>query len=123
MLQWVTHVLVDAIVLLLAARLLSSVEVKGSSTASIVACIIGILSFLISWSIDSILALTSLGLIYFLSIGFITRIIAFTIVLQVTDKVSENFKTSGFGMSVLLAIIITIAGVILDAFLFEKLPS
>lgn len=119
MLQWVTHVVVDAIVLLLAARFLSSVKVKGSDTATIVASIIGILSFLISWSIDSILAFTSLGIIYFLGIGFITRIIAFTVVLQVTDKVSDNFKTSGFGMSILLAIIITIAGVVLDIFLFD----
>ncbi|TBW28537.1 phage holin family protein [Gramella sp. KN1008] len=117
MLHWVTHVLVDALVLLIAARLMTSVEVKGSSTATVVACTIGILSFLLSWSIDVVLALANLGIFYFLSIGFISRVIVFTIVIEIADKLTEDFKTRGFWASIWLAILIAIVSGITDLFL------
>lgn len=118
MFQWVIHVIIDALVLLLAAKLMPSVELKGLRSAIIVAVIIGILSFLLSWLLNAILTLATLGIFYFLGIGFITRIIAYAIVIEIADKISDDFKTHGFGASVWLAVLIAIAGGIVDAIMF-----
>lgn len=118
MLQWVIHVIIDALVLLLAAKFMTSVELKGSKSAIIVALIIGVLSFLLSWLLNAILTLATLGIFYFLGIGFITRIIAYAIVIEIADKISDDFKTHGFLASVWLAVLIAIAGGIVDAIIF-----
>jgi len=118
MLQWVAHVLIDAFILLLAARLIKGVEVEGSGTASVVAFSIAIFSFFLSWSLNAILVLATLGIFYFLSIGFITRVIVFTIVIQVAKKVSDDFRTRNFWISVWLAVIVAVAAGITDAILF-----
>ncbi|MCM8568266.1 phage holin family protein [Gramella jeungdoensis] len=118
MFQWVIHLLVDPIILLLAARLMSGIEVESSSTATVIACIIGIFSFFLSWSLNAVLVLADLGIFYFLSIGFITRIIAFTIIIQVAKKISDDFRTRNFWTSSWLAVIIAIAAGITDAIIF-----
>ncbi|MCG9973347.1 phage holin family protein [Christiangramia crocea] len=118
MLQWVIHVIIDALVLLLAAKLMTSVELKGFRSAVVVAFIIGILSFLLSWLLNAILTIATLGIFYFLGIGFITRIIAYAIVIEIADKLSDDFKTHGFWASVWLATFIAIVSGIVDAILF-----
>ena len=118
MLQWVIHVLIDAVVLLLAARFMTSVELKGFKTAVVVAFIIGVLSFLLSWLLNAILTLATLGIFYFIGIGFITRIIAYAIVIEIADKISDDFKTHSFPASIWLAVFIAIVSGITDAILF-----
>lgn len=49
MLQWIVHIVIDALVLLAAANIMPKVQLKGFKTAMIVALIIGVLSFLLSW--------------------------------------------------------------------------
>lgn len=118
MIQWLLHILVDSVVLLLAAKMLPKVELKGFKTAIIVALIIGVLSFLLSWLLTAVLNIASLGLFYFLGLGFITRIIAYAIIIEIADKISSDFKTVGFLPSLWLAIIMALVGVIVDAILF-----
>ena len=119
MIQWLIHIVVDALVLLLAARVFSKIELKGFSTAIVVALIIGVLSFLLSWLLTAILNIATLGIFYFLGIGFITRIIAYAIVIEIADKFSSDFNTKGFKYSIILAVIMAIAGAIVDAMLFN----
>ena len=45
MIDWLIHIVIDAIVLLLAAKVLPKVELKGWKAAIIVTFLIGILSF------------------------------------------------------------------------------
>ncbi|MDX1761141.1 MAG: phage holin family protein [Christiangramia sp.] len=118
MIQWIIHILVDALVLLLAAKFLSSVHLKGFKTAIIVAIIIGVLSFLLSWLLTAILNIATLGIFYFLGLGFITRVIVNAIIIEIADKMTSDFKTDGFGSSVGLAILIAIFSAIVDALLF-----
>ena len=118
MIQWLLHILVDAVVLLIAAKFLPKVELKGFKTAIIVALIIGVLSFLLSWILTAVLNVASLGLFYFLGLGFVTRIIAYAIIIEIADKISSDFKTIGFLPSLWLAIIMALVGVLLDAILF-----
>lgn len=58
------------------------------------------------------------GVILFLGLGFIIRIIVFAIIIELADKLSKDFKTIGFLTSLWLAIILAIVGAIVDAILF-----
>lgn len=118
MIQWIIHVFIDSVVLLVAARMMSSVELKGFKSAIIVALIIGVLSFLLSWLLTAILNIATLGLFYFLGLGFITRVVAYAIIIELADKLSDDFKTDGFLPSLWLAIILAIVGGIVDMVIF-----
>ncbi|HET7361209.1 MAG TPA: phage holin family protein [Salinimicrobium sp.] len=118
MIQWLLHILIDAVVLLIAAKYLPKVELKGFKTAIIVALIIGVLSFLLSWILTAVLNIATLGLFYFLGLGFIIRIVAYAIIIEIADKISDDFKTIGFWPSLWLAVILAIVGGIVDAILF-----
>ena len=118
MLTWLLHIIIDAAVLLIAAKMLPKVELKSWKTAIIVAVIIGILSFLLSWILTAVLNIATLGIFYFLGLGFITRIVANAIIIEIADKMSSDFKTHGFMPSLWLAIIIAIVGSLVDWILF-----
>ncbi len=118
MLQWLLHLIIDSLVLLAAARMMPKVELKGFKSAIFVALIIGILSFLLSWILTAIFHIGTLGIFYFLGLGFIIRIIVFAIIIELADKLSKDFKTIGFSTSLWLAVILAIVGAIVDAILF-----
>ena len=118
MVQWLIHILIDAGVLLIAAKLLPKVELKGFRTAIIVALMIGVLSFFLSWILTLLLNLATVGILYFLGLGFITRTIAYAIIIELADKMSKDFKTHGFISSLWLAIIMALVGAVVDAIIF-----
>lgn len=115
MLIWLFHILIDSAVLLAAASLLPKIELKGYKTAIFIAFLIGVLSFFLSWILTVILNVATLGIFYFLGLGFITRIIAYAIIIELADKLSKDFNTVGFVPSVWLAIILAVVGGIVDA--------
>lgn len=114
MLNWLLHIIIDAGVLLIAAKLLPKVELKGWKTAILVALLIGVLSFFLSWILTAVLNIATLGIFYFLGLGFVTRIIAYAIIIELADKLSTGFKTHGFMPSLWLAIIIALVGSLVD---------
>jgi putative membrane protein len=114
MLNWLLHIIIDAAVLLIAAKMLPKVEVKGWKTALVVALLIGVLSFFLSWILTAVLNIATLGLFFFLGLGFVTRIVAFAIIIELADKLSTGFKTHGFMPSLWLAILIAIVGSLVD---------
>ena len=117
MFEWLIHLIVDALVLLLAARVMTSVEVKSFGTAIVVALIIGLLSFLIGWLLEFILNVATLGIFYFTGLGFIIRIFVNAIIIEIVDKMHAGFYTKGFLPSLWLAIIIAIVGSVVDVLL------
>ncbi|EMR03733.1 phage holin family protein [Cesiribacter andamanensis] len=120
MIKLLVHLLVDALVLILAAKAMSSVYVRSFGTAIWVAVLIGIFSFLIGWLLTLVLNLATLGIFYFTGLGFIIRIIVNAIIIEIVDKVSKGFNTKGFMPSLILAILIALVGSILDYFLFAS---
>lgn len=118
MFRWLIHILVDAVVLMAAANMMQKVKLKGFKTALFVALLIGILSFFLSWFLTIILNIATLGIFYFLGLGFVTRVVAYAIIIEMADQLSSDFKTVGFLPSLWLAIILAIAGGITDALLF-----
>lgn len=115
MIDWLIHIVIDAAVLLVAAKYMPKVELEGFKTALIVALMIGVLSFFLSWILTFILNVATLGIFYFLGIGFITRTIAYAIIIELADKFSSDFKTRGFMPSLWLAILLAVVGAIVDA--------
>ncbi|MFD1096480.1 phage holin family protein [Salegentibacter chungangensis] len=118
MFTWLIHLVVDALVLLALANIMPSVRLKGFKTALLIALLIGILSFLLSWLLTVILNIATLGIFYFLGLGFIIRIIAYAIIIEIADKLSKDFKTVGFLPSVWLAVALALVGAIVDSLLF-----
>ncbi|MDT0646011.1 phage holin family protein [Zunongwangia sp. F260] len=118
MIQWLLHIVIDAGILLLAAKMMSKVELKGFKSALIVALIIGVLSFLLSWLLTAVLNIATLGIFYFLGLGFIIRVIVNAIIIELADRLSKDFKTVGFLPSLWLAILLAVVGGIVDAILF-----
>lgn len=118
MIEWVVHIVIDALVLLAAAKLMSKVHLKGFKTAIIVALIIGVLSFLLSWLLTLVLNVATFGIFYFLGLGFIIRVIVYAVIIEIADKFSKDFKTDGFLPSLWLAVFIALVGAIIDALLF-----
>lgn len=118
MLHWIVQILVTAATLVLAAKAMSKVHVKSFSTALIVALLVGLISFLIGWLLTFVLHVATLGLFYLFGLSFIIRIIVYAIVLEIVDQIMDGFKTDGFLPSLWLAIIIAIAGAIVDAIIF-----
>lgn len=115
MIDWLIHIVIDSVVLLLAAKMLPKVELNGYKTAIIVALMIGVLSFFLSWILTVILNVATLGIFYFLGLGFIIRIIVYAIIIEIADKMSTGFRTVGFMPSLWLAIILALVGALVDA--------
>ena len=118
MMKLLVHLLVDAAVLLIAAKSMSTVYVRSFGTAIWVAILIGIFSFLIGWLLTGVLHVLTLGLFALLGISFIIRIIVNAIIIELVDKLSKGFDTKGFTPSLILAVIIALVGSVVDYFLF-----
>lgn len=114
---WILQIIVSAGVLIGASRMMPSVQVRNFKTALLVAFFIGVLSFLVGWLFTFILNLATLGVFYFLGLGFITRIISFAIVIEIVDQLNKGFNTRGFLPSLWLAVILAIVGAIMDSLL------
>lgn len=113
--EWLIHILLNAIVLLIAAKLMASVEVRNFTTALITALLIGVIGFLIGWLLEFVLNLATLGLFYFTGLSFIIRIVVNAIIIEIVDHLSRGFNTRGFLPSLWLAIIIALVGSIADS--------
>lgn len=120
MIKLLVHLLVDALVLIIAAKAMSTVQVRSFGTAIWVAILIGIFSLLIGWLLTLILNIATLGIFYFTGLGFIIRIIVNAIIIEIVDKLSKGFNTKGFMPSLILAILIALVGSIVDYFLFAE---
>ncbi len=118
MLKFIVHLFVDAGVLLLASNLMTRVTVKDYKSALWVAFIIALFSILIGWLFVFLLNLATLGIFYFIGLGIITRTIANAIIIEITDAVTDKFKTEGFITSLILAALIAVVGSIVDGIMF-----
>ena len=118
MIDWILHVLVNAILLVVLANILPKVSVRNFGSALVVALLIGILSALSLWLLEGVLHVVTLGLFYFLGLGFIIRVFAYAIIIEVADQLSTGFNTEGFWPSLWLAIILALISAVLDGILF-----
>ncbi len=114
MLSLLLHLLIDAFVVMLASNMMSNVHVRSFKTALGVAILIALFSFFLGWFFTLILDVASLGLFYFLGLGFVTRLIAYSFIIQIVSSLKNGFRTDGFWSSLSLAVLLALVGSVLD---------
>src|SRR5215213_5490258 len=105
----ILELLLNAAILLLAARVMPTVKVRNYGTAIAVALVIGILNATIGFLLRLPLNIVTLGLL-----SFFVRLFVTAIVIKITDKFFSGFEVRTFMAALLLSIAMAIAGTLLD---------
>ena len=95
-------------VIILMSKVNSKIYIKDTLSAFLVGLAILITGFLIGWVITLLLNILTLGILWAVGLGVITRTIAYAIVIEIVDVFSKSFNTKGFGPSLLLAVVLAI---------------
>lgn len=106
--NWILQLLINAVVLLLASKIMPTVKIRSFGTAVGVALVIGILNA----TIGAILRFP-LNLVTLFLLSFFVRLIVLAIVIKITDKFFSGFEVRSFSAAVILACIMAVAGSLL----------
>src|SRR3954466_4074147 len=112
--NWLLQLLINAAVLLLASKIMTTVKVRSFGTAVAVALVIGILNA----TIGAIIRFP-LNLVTFFLLSFFVRLIVMAIVIKITDKFFSGFEVASFTTAILLACILAVAGSVLSYLLIN----
>jgi putative membrane protein len=114
--RWLLSILINAILFIALAGFFSeSFYISGFGAAVIASIVLSILNVLVR----PLLILLTLPFT-FLTLGFFLFVIN-AITLLLTDRLmGEDFELSGFGMALLISIIMAVANTIIQKFIFEK---
>jgi len=102
--------LVNAVLVLMAAYITPGIKIKSFGTALWISFLIAILDPTLGWLLTGILHLATLGVFWLLGIGFILRFIAYVIVIRIIEALVSGFKTGGFGDALAFAIVLAVLG-------------
>lgn len=108
------EILLNAIILILVARVMPKVEVKSFGSAVVVALLIGILNPTVGFLLRGVFHLLTLGIPLLIGLGFIIRLLVTAIIIKLVDVFVTGFKVHGFSASLILAVIMAVAGTILS---------
>ena len=103
--SWIFQLLINAVVLLLASKIMPTVKIRSFGTAVGVALVVGILNATIGAILRFPLNLMTLFLL-----SFFVRLIVLAIVIKITDKFFSGFEVTSFSAAVILACIMAVAG-------------
>ena len=101
----ILELLLDALVLLLAARVMTTIKISSYGTAIAVALVIGILNATIGFLLRLPLNIVTLGLL-----SFFVRLFVTAVVIKITDKFFKGFEVRNFTAAIILACIMALAG-------------
>lgn len=107
--SWILQLLINAVVLLLASKIMPTVKIRSFGTAILVALVIGILNATIGTLLRFPLNLFTLFLL-----SFFVRLIVLAIVIKLTDKLFSGFEVQSFTAAIILACIMAVAGSLLS---------
>ena len=97
----------SALALWLTAVILPGFEIKnGFKGAAVVALVLGLLQAVLSWLVFGIIVVGTLGLA--LVFERLTQLFVMTILLVLTDKISDTLKIRSFLMTLVGAVLVTI---------------
>jgi putative membrane protein len=103
--NWILQLLINAAVLLLASKLMTTVKIRSFGTAVLVALVIGVLNATIGGLIRFSLNLFTLYLLQ-----FFVRLIVLAIVIKIADAIFSGFEVKSFTTAIILACIMAVAG-------------
>jgi putative membrane protein len=98
--------LVTSVAVWVTAAVLPGFKVKDFKSAVIVALIFGLLNFLLGWLLFAVFTVATLGLAWLL--WFLTRWVINTLLLMLTDKLTDHLKIDSFAWALLGALAISI---------------
>ena len=110
MVDFLIELLINAVVVFIAAKLMPRVELRNFGAALLVALLYGLLSPTVGWFLEHVLYVVSLGILWIL--GFITRLIVAAIIIKLVDWLVGGFKVHGFLTAILLAVILALVGTV-----------
>jgi putative membrane protein len=94
----------------LTAKVLPGFEVRSFRGALVVAAVFGIINWLVGWLLFALIGIASLGLGFLLA--FLTRWLVNAILLQVTDRLSNELRIASFGTALIGALLISLLGTV-----------
>jgi putative membrane protein len=103
--NWILQLLINAAILLLASKLMTTVKIRSFGTAVLVALVIGLLNA----TIGAILRFP-LNLFTFFLLSFFVRLIVLAIVIKIADRFFSGFEVASFTTAIILACIMSVAG-------------
>ena len=92
------------------AAVLPGFKVKDFKSAIIVALIFGLLNFFLGWLLFAVFTVATLGLAWLL--GFLTRWVINTLLLMLTDRLTDHLKIDSFAWALLGALAISLVSAI-----------
>ncbi len=110
--HFLVSILVNAVMVLLAAYITPGIKVNSFGTALWIAFLIAILNPTIGWILTGMLHVATLGVFWLLGMGFILRFIAFIFVLRIIEALTSGFNTQGFRNLMAFAIVLAVLGTI-----------
>lgn len=105
---FILQILVNAAVLLLLARVMSTVKIRSYGTAIGVALVIGLLNATVGFLLRLPLNILTLGLL-----SFIVRLIVTALMIKLADKFFSGFEVHGFMAALIIAVVMAIVGTLL----------
>lgn len=112
--ELILQLIITPIALMLASKVIDGVYIKNFKSAVLTSISIMIVSFLIGWLITLFLNVATLGILWIVGLGIITRTIANAIIIEIIDQSRKDFDTKGFMPSLKLAIALAIAWGVID---------
>ncbi|MCP3031393.1 phage holin family protein [Halobacillus sp. A1] len=110
--NWLLHIIVNAIAIIIVSFVFSSVEIDGFIGALIAALILSILNAIVR----PILVILTLP-ITVLTLGLFLLIVN-AITLAMTDALlGSTFEIAGFGMTIIAALVISLLNLVLNSFI------
>jgi putative membrane protein len=106
---FIVSLLVNAAIILLMSKVMTSITIKSYTTAIWVALVIGILNATVGF-----LFRLPLNLITLFFLTFIVRLLVTAVMIKIADKLFSGFTVRGFTPALILAIVMAIAGLLLD---------
>src|ERR1039458_5299312 len=106
--HFIISLLVNAVVVLLAAYITPGIYIKSFGTAIWISLLIAIFNPTIGWLLTGILHVATLGVFWLLGLSFILRFVAFVFVIRIIEALVSGFKTRGFGNAMAFAIVLAI---------------
>lgn len=109
MLDTLIQLIATPFILQFSPKLIKGVYFKDLSATIKTTIAIFVVGFLIGWLITLLLNIITLGIFWIFGLGFITRTIAYAIVIELIDKFQSSFETKGFLPSLWLSVLLALA--------------
>jgi uncharacterized membrane protein YvlD (DUF360 family) len=90
-------------------------SIDGFGGAILVAAVFGVLHFVIGWFLKGVIAVGTLGIPYFLGLGFLVRWFVSAIVLKITDALMKSLTVRGFAPAFWAAGLLALLSLVKDA--------